>query len=90
MCSPIAALLAPGLALAQPTSQTGALDPLLLRRDAPVATTNPSPPFDPTDPELRSRHLGLTSMEERARRLGGELTIDSGPSGTTVRVEVPT
>ena len=46
--------------------------------------------FDPTDPELRSRHLGLTSMEERARRLGGRLTIDSGPSGTTVRVEVPT
>ena len=23
--------------------------------------------FDPADPELRSRHLGLTSMEERAR-----------------------
>ena len=45
--------------------------------------------FDPADPELRSRHLGLTSMEERARRLGGRLTIDSGSSGTTVRVEVP-
>jgi signal transduction histidine kinase len=29
-------------------------------------------------------------MEERARRLGGRLTIDSGASGTTVRVEVPT
>ena len=27
--------------------------------------------FDPADPELRSRHLGLTSMEERARELGG-------------------
>ena len=24
--------------------------------------------FDPDDPELRSRRLGLTSMEERARR----------------------
>jgi signal transduction histidine kinase len=46
--------------------------------------------FDPADPELRSRHLGLTSMEERARRLGGRLTINSGASGTTVRVEVPT
>jgi len=45
--------------------------------------------FDPADPELRARHLGLTSMEERARRLGGQLTIDSGASGTTVRVEVP-
>jgi signal transduction histidine kinase len=45
--------------------------------------------FEPADPELRSRHLGLTSMEERARRLGGSLTIDSGSSGTTVRVEVP-
>ena len=29
--------------------------------------------FDPADPELRSRHLGLTSMEERARELGGRL-----------------
>jgi signal transduction histidine kinase len=45
--------------------------------------------FDPSDPELRARHLGLTSMEERARRLGGRLTIDSGPGGTTVHLEVP-
>jgi signal transduction histidine kinase len=44
--------------------------------------------FDPSDPELRSRHLGLTSMEERARRLGGSLKIDSGEQGTTVRLEV--
>jgi signal transduction histidine kinase len=46
--------------------------------------------FDPADPELRSRHLGLTSMEERARRLGGRLEIRSAPGqGTTVRLEVP-
>jgi signal transduction histidine kinase len=46
--------------------------------------------FDPSDPELRSRHLGLTSMQERAERLGGTLTISSSPgSGTTVRLEVP-
>jgi signal transduction histidine kinase len=45
--------------------------------------------FDPADPELRSRHLGLTSMEERARRLGGSLRVDSGEQGTTVRLEVP-
>ncbi len=45
--------------------------------------------FDPTDPELRSRHLGLTSMEERARELGGRLELSSVPgSGTTVRLEV--
>ena len=44
--------------------------------------------FDPSDPELRSRHLGLTSMEERARRLGGSLRVDSGEHGTTVRLEV--
>ena len=29
--------------------------------------------------ELRSRHLGLTSMEERARELGASLTIDTAP-----------
>jgi signal transduction histidine kinase len=46
--------------------------------------------FDPDDPELRSRRLGLTSMEERAARLGGRLRITSrGGRGTTVELEVP-
>ena len=46
--------------------------------------------FDPAEPAHRSRRLGLTSMEERAQALGGELTIDSRPgSGTTIGVEVP-
>ena len=46
--------------------------------------------FDPADPELRSRHLGLTSMEERAAELGGRLAISSAPGGgTTVRLELP-
>ena len=46
--------------------------------------------FDPGDPELRSRRLGLTSMEERAQRLGGTLEIRSAPgAGTTVRLEAP-
>jgi signal transduction histidine kinase len=46
--------------------------------------------FDPADPELRSRHLGLTSMEERARELGGRLELASRPgAGTVVRLEVP-
>jgi signal transduction histidine kinase len=46
--------------------------------------------FDPDDPELRSQHLGLTSMEERARELGGRLRLRSRPgAGTVVRLEVP-
>jgi signal transduction histidine kinase len=46
--------------------------------------------FDPSASELRSKHLGLTSMEERARRLRGRLEIDSRPGkGTTVRLAVP-
>jgi signal transduction histidine kinase len=45
--------------------------------------------FRPDDPELRSRRLGLTSMEERARRLGGRLAIVSAPGeGATVRLEI--
>jgi signal transduction histidine kinase len=45
--------------------------------------------FDPSSADLRSRHLGLTSMEERARELGGRLTIDSHPGeGTTVRLRL--
>ena len=46
--------------------------------------------FDPDEPGLRSRRLGLTSMEERARALGGTLSIDSRRGvGTTVVLEVP-
>jgi signal transduction histidine kinase len=46
--------------------------------------------FDPGRPELRARHLGLTSMEERARELGGHLEIRSRPgAGTTVGLELP-
>jgi signal transduction histidine kinase len=45
--------------------------------------------FDPDSAELRSRHLGLTSMEERTRELDGRLRIDSKPgTGTTVRIEL--
>jgi signal transduction histidine kinase len=46
--------------------------------------------FDPDAAELRSRRLGLTSLEERALRLRGQLAIDSAPGeGTRVRLEVP-
>jgi signal transduction histidine kinase len=45
--------------------------------------------FEPGDAELRSKHLGLTSMEERARSIGGRLELHSVPGvGTTVRLEV--
>ena len=44
--------------------------------------------FDPGAAAVRSRRLGLTSMEERAQRLGGQLTLRSEPgAGTTVRLE---
>jgi signal transduction histidine kinase len=46
--------------------------------------------FDPDAPMLRARRLGLTSMEQRARRVGGSLRIESSAGGgTTVRVEAP-
>lgn len=42
--------------------------------------------FDPK----RQRGLGILGMEERVRRLGGTLAIDSHPGqGTTVRAELP-
>ena len=47
--------------------------------------------FDPAAPALRARRLGLTSMEERARALGGALRIESRPGeGTRVRLEIRT
>ncbi len=46
--------------------------------------------FDPQATEVRGRRLGLSSMEERARRLDGQLVINSvAGSGTTVRLEAP-
>ncbi len=55
-----------------------------------VEVTDDGVGFEPRRPELRSRHLGLTSMEERADELGGRLEIRSAPgSGTTVRLELP-
>jgi signal transduction histidine kinase len=45
--------------------------------------------FEPGDAELRSKHLGLTSMEERARSIGAVLELRSAPgAGTTVRLEL--
>jgi len=46
--------------------------------------------FDPTDPAIPARRLGLTSMRERADALGGTLDVRSVPhQGTTVTLEVP-
>jgi signal transduction histidine kinase len=54
-----------------------------------LAVTDDGVGFDPGAPELRARSLGLTSMEERARELGGRLEIDSAPdAGTTIALEV--
>ena len=45
--------------------------------------------FDPQSVELRARRLGLTSMEERAQRIGGRLEIRSSRGeGTTVHLDV--
>ena len=45
--------------------------------------------FDPQAPEVRSQRLGLTSMEQRAERIGGYLEIRSTKGeGTTVHLDV--
>jgi signal transduction histidine kinase len=63
---------------------------LAARRDhVTVEVSDDGVGFDPDSAEVRSRHLGLTSMEERARELGGRLKISSAPGrGTTVSLEV--
>ena len=62
-----------------------------LRRDADgtlLEVEDDGVGFDPEAPGTRSRRLGLTSMEERAQRLGGTLEINSAPgAGTTVRLK---
>ncbi|MEV0272020.1 GAF domain-containing sensor histidine kinase [Hamadaea sp. NPDC050747] len=46
--------------------------------------------FDTSVPAAANARLGLSSMRERARRVGGALTVTSRPGGgTTVTLEVP-
>jgi len=45
--------------------------------------------FDPADAQIRSTKLGITSMEERAEAIGGDLRIESGEGGTRVVLEAP-
>jgi signal transduction histidine kinase len=46
--------------------------------------------FDPAGVDSDASHLGLTSMRERVKALGGALTVESGPhAGTRIRVEIP-
>ncbi|HEX3332552.1 MAG TPA: sensor histidine kinase, partial [Gaiellales bacterium] len=62
------------------------LDPALNR----IVVTDDGAGFDPADPGVRSQHLGVTVMAERARAVGGRLHLRSGPGeGTTVTAEVP-
>jgi signal transduction histidine kinase len=45
--------------------------------------------FDPSDADLRSKRLGLTSMQERGEALGAQVVVESGHgSGTRVFIEV--
>jgi signal transduction histidine kinase len=60
------------------------------RAGSTLTVTDDGTGFDPADPRLRSQHLGLTVMAERARAVGGRLELRSrSGEGTTVRVEVP-
>lgn len=45
--------------------------------DACIAVADNGRGFDPDDPLIRTRRLGITSMEERTRELGGELRVES-------------
>jgi len=45
--------------------------------------------FEPTDQTLRARHLGLTTMRDRAEEAGGTLEVHAAPgAGTTVTVRL--
>ncbi|WP_413626423.1 ATP-binding protein [Luteibacter sp. Lutesp34] len=37
----------------------------------------------------RAGHWGMVTMRERAQEIGGTLSIDTGPGGTTVTLVVP-
>jgi len=52
-----------------------------------LAVTDSGHGFEPAD--VPEDGIGLAGMLERARLIGGELEIDTGPGGTQVRVAVP-
>ena len=52
-----------------------------------VAVSDDGKGFDPET--TNSSGFGLTGMRERVELAGGELDIDSGPSGTTVKARLP-
>ena len=64
------------------------LRPLYPEEDLVIEVVDDGTGFDPDLP--RSGTIGLTSMRERAQRLGGELTIESQPgAGTQLCLRVP-
>ncbi len=44
--------------------------------------------FDPKQTAANNKRNGLTNMQRRAESMGGQLTVDSSPKGTTVRLIV--
>ena len=52
-----------------------------------VAVSDDGGGFDPE--QANSGGFGLTGMRERVELAGGELDIDSGASGTTVKARLP-
>ena len=51
-----------------------------------IAVTDDGQGFDMGE---RPKGFGLTGMRERVVLAGGELDIDSGPAGTTIRAKLP-
>jgi signal transduction histidine kinase len=41
-------------------------------------------------PQIKGDHLGILNMKNRASEMNGTLHIQSGGSGTSITVEVPT
>jgi signal transduction histidine kinase len=72
-------------------SQAATIDVELGARDGRITLViaDDGTGFDPADAQRRSTKLGITSMEERAEALGGQLRIDSGEGGTRVILEAP-
>lgn len=68
------------------------LDVALTRRGAHIVlrVADDGRGFDTSAVRRAGRHLGLVSMRDRARGVGGRLTVESEPGkGTTIEMEVP-
>lgn len=65
------------------------MKPSILDNQALLSVKDRGKGFASDDDHATSVGVGIASMRERIRELGGELRVNSGSGGTTVEASIP-